>query len=1150
MKRLALLLSALGIVVTGHAGVLVNFASGKVPVNLHDAVKRDQQLEMAPVPGSNLNGGRLSWGKNRFAYAEPIFSQQKPLSEFDAATITLKAYAPAGCQVARVNLRLIDADNEVFQWDQVVNWTQGGLQIVSYQITPSNFKVSWGDKANKKIDFPVRLFGFGVDFKKDSGAGEIWLQEVGFAAASGNKVDATRPLCRFNGFDKWNTIFYLGTGSFTVADTGLSIKADAGVAVVKSRNWSLVNFVKPQSVTLNADLRSGDARVQLFFRDCNNRTASSAPVEMTAGSGNTVIELGDSLAQLSSPVIVERMEFSSRQKKFDLVLKKADSQVLVPAIDAVAPEVVTGTPVHVLKKGDEEKLSLQFANTADTKVNFDAKAVFEDYSGRTFTVNHNFSLAPHQNKSWQPDWQPDRFGIWWVTFILTDRDNRESVQTTRRSFCYIDPAGPTAGRADGFLFSICTHTERWGERDQELEVLAAALCGAKVIRTGVEWGGLQPQKNQWNWQAMDRLVKIYGEKGMELQYILAFTAQWAAPEEKQKDKNWLAWSRCAPDLQAWRQYASGMAKRYKDKIRYWEVWNEPDLNGFGNFKVEEYNEMVKAAYQEIKKVDPKLQVMTGGFATIADHPSRKDPKFQEKVLRGAKGYFDIHAAHEHCDFVNYALRVDGMFLPLREATGTKVPWYANETAISSMDGAEKMQAETLFKKLLFSWSRGAIGYTWYDLRNDGYDPKDGEHNFGMLTTDFYPKAVYPVYNALVQAFRGTVYDRQLDLGRNRWALVFKGKDRIVIPCWNETAAAAAEHLIIKTDAKGAERLDLMGNATPVPVVDGMTILELGAQPASLKLSGAAQAELAGQLVQIVSSGVAVPGKNFELAVKMTNPLAQPRDFQVKLTMPSGITAAVNTKTVRIDGGNSATASFRLKIDPNLRCEYGKEPQLNLSYKITDTPWQGALNIPVNLAVSIPAGDFNRKPDFVLNTREQVVTLCGGDPSKVHLIWRDANDLSAKLWLGSDGGNLLLRAEVTDDVHNQPYHAGNVWQGDNIQMALQLPGQTGCWEIGLSHTNDGKSEAFIWSAPQGFDAKGAMGRIKLETSRDEQGKKTLYRASIPFAAVGLTDALLKQGIRFNLLVNDNDGELREGWIHVAPGLGTNKNPSGYPFLIFE
>lgn len=39
-------------------------------------------------------------------------------------------------------------------------------------------------------------------------------------------------------------------------------------------------------------------------------------------------------------------------------------------------------------------------------------------------------------------------------------------------------------------------------------------------------------------------------------------------------------------------------------------------------------------------------------------------------------------------------------------------------------------------------------------------------------------------------------------------------------------------------------------------------------------------------------------------------------------------------------------------------------------------------------------------------------------------------------------------------------------------------------------------------------------------------------------------------RFNLIVNDNDGQGRKGWIQVAPGLGGNKDAEQYPFVVFE
>ena len=49
---------------------------------------------------------------------------------------------------------------------------------------------------------------------------------------------------------------------------------------------------------------------------------------------------------------------------------------------------------------------------------------------------------------------------------------------------------------------------------------------------------------------------------------------------------------------------------------------------------------------------------------------------------------------------------------------------------------------------------------------------------------------------------------------------------------------------------------------------------------------------------------------------------------------------------------------------------------------------------------------------------------------------------------------------------------------------------------------------------------------------------------------MTPEMFSNGFRFNLLVNDNDGEGRDGWIHIAPGIGDAKNPDKFPFIVFD
>ena len=722
--------------------------------------------------------------------------------------------------------------------------------------------------------------------------------------------------------------------------------------------------------------------------------------------------------------------------------------------------------------------------------------------------------------------------------------------THSRSFALLEPAGPTEGRAPGFLFSICTHSEWWSPGAQDKEVLAAALCGAKVIRDSVDWHTLQPAADRWNFAPMDSLVDSYGKMGMELQAMLAFTARWAAAEQLRNAPDWLEWSRSKPDSAAWRNYAATVFARYKGKIRFWEVWNEPDLTGFNRMSPDEYVELQKIAFEEARKVSPELKLLTGGYATLTPHPGLKSPTFQRDNLIAARGLYDIHAYHEHGSFPAYVRLLDEQFLPMRAAAKVTAPWYANETAIHSLGGTERNQALTLFKKLLFAWSRGAIGYTWYDLRNDGFDPKNAEHNYGMLDHEFYPKPVYSVYNMLAGLYREMNYVKQLELGTNRWGFVFADGRDILIPAWDESGFGSAMTLAVKTDAKSAAAIDLMGNETPVALLDGMALLEVTALPYTLKLAGAQSAEPAGTLLELAAGGVAVPGRTFRFSLNVFNPLKHDCKFRLELSgLPEGLTAAETVREVEVAAGKNAVVEFAAEVASTLAPEYGSRKELTVGYRLAGTPWAGSMTVPVNTAVAVPAGkNFDRKPDFTLDKRGQVVSLTAADPAMSHRVWRNADDLSAKIYLGEADGAMHMLVKVTDDKHHQPYSGFEVWKGDNIQFAFQLPGQRGYWEFGLSHLNSGKSEIMPFQAPDGFDGAAAAGKLKLVTTR--KGTETCYDLTIPESAVGADSALLKQGIRFNLLVNDNDGEGRDGWMHIAPGIGENKNPDRFPFVLFE
>ena len=78
------------------------------------------------------------------------------------------------------------------------------------------------------------------------------------------------------------------------------------------------------------------------------------------------------------------------------------------------------------------------------------------------------------------------------------------------------------------------------------------------------------------------------------------------------------------------------------------------------------------------------------------------------------------------------------------------------------------------------------------------------------------------------------------------------------------------------------------------------------------------------------------------------------------------------------------------------------------------------------ARSLLDGVTGRQPDFVLDRPAHVHDLYAADQSMAHRIWRGPQDLSARIWVGRDGDELIVRAEVRDDVKSA---------GDSVEVGI-------------------------------------------------------------------------------------------------------------------
>lgn len=723
--------------------------------------------------------------------------------------------------------------------------------------------------------------------------------------------------------------------------------------------------------------------------------------------------------------------------------------------------------------------------------------------------------------------------------------------SVRRKLAFVvaDPVGRDLS-PDRFLFGICSHTERCVDADQEREVQAAAALGATVLRIGAAWDSVEPKPETWHWETQDRLVELAARHGIETQPILGYgPAHAVSPElraeqaEAYKAHQPDAWKITLfgpPEEAPWRRYVAAMAARYKGKIRFYEVWNEPDL-GFWRGSTEQYLHLLRTASEELRRVDPAAKLMTGGFATVLEHHGRaRNPDLQERVLSEASDAFDIHAFHQHGTFEEFESAVDGELRRLRDRMRSPRPLYFNETAIWSAFIGEREQAVTLVKKMVFAMARGAMGYTWYDLRNDGGNPRDMEHGYGLLTQDFQPKMACAAYLELVRRLQGAAFRGELDMGAGCRAFAFATPRGRVLVHWKEDASAASQPVLLQCGPEPVRAVDPMGAVREVPVVEGRVLAQASGDPCYLVFPQADVPPSAGvYLIRILAPDRA----DAELPVKANAVLANPfgHELEVRLSWTDS-SARPTFRSVVVQASGETAVPLAWPAPPPRALSY----PVSLAFEVAGTPWSGSIRqiLPVAKTVGSAPPD-GRAPDWSLASRADTVNFCSADPALAHLVWKGPEDLSAKVWVWWRNEALWFQVDVCDDLHVQGQDAASAWRGDGVQIALHPVKTNHAWEIGAACGHEDQVLLSVWSSPEGTGAD-----IPFTARCEPIPAGMRYAFRLPFDRFGLTDEVRAAGVRFNLLVNDNDGTQRESLIRIAPDFGERNDPRNFPTLFFR
>jgi hypothetical protein len=153
-----------------------------------------------------------------------------------------------------------------------------------------------------------------------------------------------------------------------------------------------------------------------------------------------------------------------------------------------------------------------------------------------------------------------------------------------------------------------------------------------IVRMDFLWQDIEPVQGEFDFSKYDLIVELAKKHGIEILGILDYSADWAS-----SCREW----NCAPsENKLFINYAVAVVSRYKGKVRYWELWNEPDSPIYWKQQdgLKEYCRLLKQVYTAVKEIDPDCKVLNGGLAGgIASVNRLYD--------NGAGGYFDILNIH-------------------------------------------------------------------------------------------------------------------------------------------------------------------------------------------------------------------------------------------------------------------------------------------------------------------------------------------------------------------------------------------------------------------------------------------------------------------------------------------------------------------------
>jgi hypothetical protein len=324
------------------------------------------------------------------------------------------------------------------------------------------------------------------------------------------------------------------------------------------------------------------------------------------------------------------------------------------------------------------------------------------------------------------------------------------------------------------------------------------------------WPRVQPERDRWAFQS-EQVIDHCAQNGMHVLGVFFRTPDWAAQSRAHPPR----------DIAEYERYVRRTVEHYRDRIRHWEVWNEPQHSGSWLGTAQEYVELARVTWRAAKAADPDCVIVGGGGL------SHQTPDFSRQVM--AAGLL------QYCDWLSYhtyipveappenALEPVRFFRDLLTEYGhPDMPLICSEGGLTDTTWLEGLDLPELPPERVrppMTWRAGAhrlvqisalemaagVRKHFYYYMNSP-PPARAYYDYSALEVTGAPRPKLMAWMAMERILRGCRHVDTAERGTMH-AEVFEGPDRAVAIIWADDGT----ELALETPPVEADARDLMGN---------------------------------------------------------------------------------------------------------------------------------------------------------------------------------------------------------------------------------------------------------------------------------------------------------------------------------------------------